>query len=110
MKRKFINTDEFDKCWDKSSLNDDDLKELQSFLMKNPFAGDLIEGTGGLRKLRWALPHTGKSGGIRLLYIDFTKQEITMLVTCYGKNIKETISDNEKAMYKEFIKRIGKEL
>ena len=110
MTREFINVGEFDKCWKKLNLDDDELKELQGFLLDNPNAGDLIQGTGGLRKLRWALPQTGKSGGIRVLYIDFTKQEKIMLVTCYGKNVKDNISDNEKEAYREFIKQIGKEI
>jgi len=83
---------------------------LQNFILKNPNAGDIIPGTGGLTKLRWLLPNTGKSGGIRILHIDFTKQEKFFLINCYSKNQKENISDSEKEMYKFLINSIKEEL
>ena len=50
------------------SLMDDELyRELQSSLIVSPDAGDVIEGTGGIRKLRWKLPGTGKRGGARVI-------------------------------------------
>jgi len=108
MKREFVSTQIFDKKWEELQLNDDILRLLQTYIMDNPDAGDMIEGTGGLIKLRWALPYTGKSGGIRVLYIDFIRQEIVVLVNCYSKSVKDNISVKEKAMYRDFIKRIGK--
>ena len=56
------------------------------------------------------LPNTGKSGGIRVLYVDFIRQTTVALVNCYTKKEKDNISDKEKAMYKEFIKGIKKGL
>ena len=67
-------------------------------------------GSGGLTKLRWALPHTGKSGGIRVLYIDFIKQETVFLINCFGKGQRDNISDEEKAMYKALIDSIKEEM
>jgi len=110
MTREFIVAQIFDKRWAEYGLNDGDLQRLQNFLMKKPDAGDIIQGTGGLTKLRWSLPDTGKSGGIRILYIDFIRQEKIMLVNCYVKSDKDSITDKEKAMYKELVKKIGKEL
>ena len=49
-------------------LPDDEYSELQKALSRHPDAGDLIRGTGGLRKLRWKRPGTGKSGGVRVIY------------------------------------------
>jgi hypothetical protein len=49
-------------------LPDHAYKELQSALMANPDAGDLIKGGGGIRKLRWSRPGGGKRGGIRTIY------------------------------------------
>ncbi len=100
----------FDQNWNSLHLTDEDLMLLEAYIIKNPETGDVIQGTGGLRKLRWALPNTGKSGGVRVLYVDFTFQETVIFINCYGKNEKENISDKEKAMYKDFIKSIGKEL
>jgi len=110
MTKEFISAQIFDKHWAAFGLNDEDLRQLQNFLMKKPNAGDIIQGTGGLTKLRWNLPDTGKSSGVRILYIDFIRQEKIMLVNCYSKSGKDNITDKEKAMYKEFIKKIGKEL
>ena len=70
MTREFIITREFDSVWKSLGLNDDDLNELEIFLCKNPDAGDTMKGTGGVRKLRWALDGRGKSGGARVIYLD----------------------------------------
>jgi hypothetical protein len=78
--------------------------------MKSPNVGNIIQGTGGLTKLRWNLPNIGKSGGLRILYIDFIYQETIILVNCYAKNEINNITAKEKAIYKEFIKNIGEEL
>ena len=110
MKRKFVETNVFTKHWKELNLTDSDLQSLQNFILKNPDYGDVIIGTGGLTKLRWALPGTGKSGGIRTLYIDFTRQEIIFLINCYSKSKKDTVSDKEKAMYKVLIDSIREEL
>ena len=109
--RIFIEAEPFIKNWkNKLKLNDEDLRNLQSYLLNNPGIGDKIEGAGGLVKLRWRLPNTGKSGGIRILYIDFADIRITMLVNCYGKGEKDNITDKEKVVYKQFVKEIRKEL
>lgn len=60
MTREFVRTSEFEKCWNRLKLTEQHLMELESYLCTNPMAGDLVQGTGGLRKLRWALPDTGK--------------------------------------------------
>ena len=110
MTRTFIIAPTFDKNWRQFGLNDDDLRQLQNYLMQNPKSGDVIQGTGGLIKLRWNLPKSGKSGGIRVLYIDFIQHDKIMLANCYAKSQKENITDKEKSLYKELIKTIGKEL
>ena len=110
MTREFIIAEIFDKRWSELDLTDEDLRLLQNHILEIPGVGDMIEGAGGLIKLRWNMPGKGKSGGIRVLYVDFIRQEKVILVNCYGKSEKDNISHSEKAMYKEFIKEIGKEL
>ena len=110
MAREFVIVQTFDKEWNKLKLNDEILRQLQNYILTTPGIGDIIEGTGGLVKLRWNLPNAGKSGGIRVLYVDFIWQETIILVNCYRKGQKDNITDKEKAMYKEFIKSIKKEL
>lgn len=75
MKRVFIETPSFTKKWYALGFNDDDLAELQQFLITNPEAGTLMVGTGGLRKLRYAFKGRGKSGGARVCDVDFASFE-----------------------------------
>lgn len=75
MKREFIILPEFEKCWYQRGLTDEDLRELELFLCLYPESGDIIPGTGGLRKLRWRVKDRGKRGGIRTLYVDFATYE-----------------------------------
>ena len=110
MTREFIHTLVFDKCWEELNLNDDNLSELQNFILLNPLKGDVIIGTGGLRKLRWNFPNRGKRGGIRVLYVDFIYHEKVILIDCYSKKEKDDISSKEKILYKELIKQIEEEL
>ena len=110
MKRTFLETHIFSKRWGELGFTDSDLLELQTFLLKNPNAGDIIQGAGGLTKLRFALPNTGKSGGVRVLYVDFIQQQIIVLINCYSKSEKDNITDKEKTIYKALIKSIKEEL
>ena len=110
MTRTFIAAKTFDKKWASLGLDDEALRHLQIFLIDNPGAGDIIQGTGGLIKLRWNLQNTGKSGGMRVLYVDFIRSETIALVNCYKKGEKDTLTANEKAIYKTIVKAIGKEL
>ena len=61
-------------------LADDDYAKLQLYLAENPDAGALIEGGGGIRKLRFALPGRGKSGGIRVIYYWAVRRELILLM------------------------------
>ena len=60
MAREFIMTPVFDRQWDDVGLSDNDLRQLQSSLLKNPSLGDIIQGTGGARKIRFAYSGKGK--------------------------------------------------
>ena len=67
MNRTFIEVPQFTKKWKELGLSDESLRELENILLKNPKAGDTIQGTGGLRKIRIPLENTGKRGGGRFL-------------------------------------------
>jgi len=107
--REFITTHIFDKRWHEAGLTDTDLRKLENFLLKNPNTGDVIRGTGGAIKLRWALPGVSKSDGLRVIYIDLIKAEHVYFVTCYPKSKKDTLTDSEKIAIKEVVKRIVKD-
>ena len=80
MRREFIETPSFTKRWFALGFNDDDLAELQQFLLKNPEAGDIMVGTGGLKKIRFAFQGRGKSGSSRVCYVDFATFAKTYLI------------------------------
>ena len=70
--RLFIYTAPFRSCWKAMGLSDEDLLTLEEVLLRNPQRGDVIEGTGGARKLRIRLNNNrGKSGGGRVIYLAF---------------------------------------
>ena len=72
-------------------LTDEDLRVLQEQLLANPQLGAVIQGTGGLRKMRFALPGQGKSGSSRVAYVDFVIAETIYLIFAYPKNLLESL-------------------
>lgn len=110
MTRTFIMTNEFDKNWKAMGLNDDDLKSLQEELILSPTKGDLMKGTGGLRKLRIAFEGRGKSGSGRVCYVDFAVYDKIYLITAYPKNEKENLSKKERNAIAKMIEQLEKSL
>ena len=72
-------------------FDDDALSELQSYLVAQPTAGDVVPGTGGVRKLRWARAGMGKRGGVRVLYYLQDAKGRIWLLTVYAKSARENI-------------------
>ena len=103
MRRVFVEMPEFQKAWHSLNLNEDDLNDLQIFLTNNPDFGDVISGTGGLRKIRWAAKGKGKRSGARVLYVDLVVIEKIYFISAYSKNEKVNISVKDKNKIKELI-------
>lgn len=72
-------------------LDDDEYSELQQFLMQNPEAGEVIPGSGGVRKARWARPGMGKRGGLRIIYYVRYKPNEFWMLTLYAKAKRENV-------------------
>jgi hypothetical protein len=104
MKRIFIETNEFRSRWEEIGMTEEDLRELQNYLLEHPEAGPVIQGTGGVRKLRWAREGRGKSGGVRTIYMDFRARETIWLITAFAKNEQSNISQDEKKAIKAYVK------
>lgn len=95
---EFIETSIFTKQI-KALATDDELRALQTELIAQPEKGDLIQGTGGLRKIRMATGQQGKSGSARVIYFLATA-EMIYLVLAYAKSEKESLTSAEKAELK----------
>lgn len=95
---------EFDRKWTEMGLTDKELKALQEELTINPSKGDVMKGTGGLRKIRIAFEGRGKSGSARVCYVDFIVYERIYLITAYSKDEKDNISKSERNEVKKLIK------
>jgi hypothetical protein len=91
-------------------FTDDDLKELQEHLNLVPNCGKIIQNTGGIRKMRWALKGKGKSSGVRVLYVDFIVNGKIYLLMAYPKSKKENITNKEKQVIKKLVDGLKEEL
>ena len=72
-------------------LGDDEYRALQDELIRRPESGDIVPGSGGVRKLRWRAAGRGKRGGYRVIYYIKMKQELIWMLTIYPKNVAENI-------------------
>ena len=77
-------------------LSQSERDELVGYVAANPKAGDLIQGTGGVRKLRWARSGRGKSGGARVIYYFHSEALPLYLLTVFGKGEKADLSQAER--------------
>lgn len=95
MNRLFVETDTFRSLID--SIKEYGLeKKIKDEILKDPEKGDVIQGTGGLRKIRVAKEGQGKSGGYRVIYLDLKAEEVTYLFLVYGKNVQDNLTGQQK--------------
>lgn len=108
--RGFIESPRFTKRWIELGFNEDNLLEFQMVLLGNPKIGPVMQGTGGLRKLRYAFDGRGKSGSVRVLYVDFEEQERILLLNLFTKDEKENLTKEERNMIRKAMKALEMEL
>ena len=106
MKRAFVLTPSFERAWAEMGPGDSELARLQSLLLMDPEAGDVIQGTGGARKVRIPLEGRGKSGGGRVIYVDVVIREQIYLLMAYPKNVQTDLSQDQKKMMRKLIEII----
>lgn len=106
MNRLFVLMPEFDSRWKRLGLDDEDLSDLEDIICADPSRGDVIEGTHGLRKIRFAVGNRGKSAGVRVLYADFPEFEKIYFFTLFSKNEKDNISKKEKTILGHMITKL----
>ncbi len=79
-----------------SSISSDERDEFLNYIARNPEAGDIIPGTGGVRKVRWGSKNKGKSGGVRVIYYFYDEHAPIFLLTAYGKGEQENLTAEQK--------------
>ena len=110
MERLFIHTEPFRKCWKAMGLGDKELSILEKLLLADLKAGDVIEGTGGARKIQINLnDNRGKSGGGRVIYVDIYEKARIYLLFAYPKNVQENLTSDQKKAIRSLIEAIEKE-
>ncbi len=108
MKRVFIETELF------KALVDDEVengleKRVKDLILTDPLKGAVIQGAGGLRKIRVSKVGSGKSGGYRVIYLDLEKHEVTYLVLIYGKSVQDNLTGEQKRLLKKQVEEIKNE-
>ena len=101
--RMFIELTPFVKAWETMNMDDSDLRRLESLILSNPEGGDIIQGSGGARKIRFQAQGKGKRGGARVIYVDFFRSERVYLITAYPKSEKSNLSPREIGIIKDII-------
>ena len=109
MTREFVYTEPFRKCWKAMGLSEDDLKKLEEILLENPQLGDVIEGTGGARKMRIKIENRGKFGGSRVIYVDVFEKEKLYFLLAYPKNVQDNLTPDQKKQVRKLVEAIKKE-
>jgi hypothetical protein len=87
----------------KQLMSDDEYKDLQEALVNRPDMGDLIKGSGGLRKVRWSLEGTGKSGGIRAIYYWVVDDDNIRMLYVYPKGKQDNLTKAQMSRLKAIV-------
>lgn len=99
----FIETSTFTKLL-YDYLTDDEYLGLQSYLLEHPEVGNVVPGSGGVRKMRWAMTGQGKRGGLRIIYYWKQQDDEIWMLTLYAKNEASTIPSHILRKITEEIK------
>lgn len=86
-------------------MSEEQYRKLQESLVYRPDMGDLIQGSGGLRKIRWKLEGRGKSGGVRVIYYWVSADNQIRLVYAYLKNRQEDLTVAQLGALRKIVER-----
>lgn len=114
MKAQIVQTkdfeDEVSSLIKKRKLKKEDFEDFKKNLAENPEQGDVIAGTGGIRKTRLKSISKGKRGGFRVCYLNVEDRLILFLLFIYSKNEQEDISKEEKIELKQLAEAIKRRM
>ena len=86
-------------------MDDDHYQELQEVLIGSPEAGDVIPGSGGLRKIRWRVAGRGKRGGVRVIYYRVNTADQIYMLYAYAKNEAEDLTRDQLKALRKIVER-----
>ena len=101
----FVETSEFTRRL-RSHLDDDGYAALQALLSVRPDVGDVIPGSGGIRKVRWRARGRGKRGSVRVIYYWLAAEDHVHLLTLYRKGLKDDLTRHEVAAWRKVVEDI----
>lgn len=84
-------------------LSEEEYRQLQLALVTRPDLGDLIPGSGGLRKVRWSLAGRGKRGGVRTIYYWAVRKDQILMLLMYAKNEQENLTNDQLKVLRRII-------
>jgi mRNA-degrading endonuclease RelE of RelBE toxin-antitoxin system len=87
----------------KKLLSDEEYRLLQNELIFNPIKGNVIKGSGGLRKIRWKSQGRGKSGGVRIIYYWVSSEEIILMLLIYPKSEQDDLTSSQLEILKKLV-------
>ncbi len=87
-------------------MPDDDYRLIQQALVLRPEAGKIIKGSGGLRKIRWAIQGKGKSGGIRIIYYWDKPHDCIYMLLVFKKSTQENLTPDQLKIVKKLVKEL----
>ena len=102
---EFIESDVFRKEWTRLGYGEEDFEKLTNYLTDHPSSGDIISGTGGVKKLRWPAPgNRGKSGGSRVIYYVKSRHLIIYFMMVYSKSGQQNLTEAQKKLLRTHVK------
>lgn len=105
---RFLELPGFSRAWDRLGLGDDGLRALQSAILEAPGGHPVIPGTGGLRKVRFAVPGQGrgKRGAYRVCYAGFLAHGVIVLAMVYDKGERADLTSTQKKAVAALLREI----
>ena len=106
---EILRTETFRKAARKLKATEEELRALEQLIADDHTAGDVIPGTGGARKIRFAMGGKGKRGGGRAIYVAVVAADRAYLITAYSKAVQADISEETKKAIRVFIRKLAGE-
>jgi len=86
-------------------MKDEEYQDLQNTLVTHPEEGKLIQGSGGLRKIRWGIASRGKRGGVRAIYYFANSKNQIFMLMVYAKNERSDLTKEQLSLLKKVVER-----